>query len=588
MSVTMENSPKRGDRSVRKERSFVQGGDGKVHHHQQLQQQQALQQAQQLQLQQQQQQAADPANMKKERSFVRHSQHHHHNNNANYNHNNNNNPNNNNSSHHHHHHHHNNNNNNNNAERRNLTRERSFGRPQSAFANLQSDDGGLLQVTNGLTRQRSFMRNSPNLQGREQSRRRSAMPATNRSKPAMELYRPPTLRGPGIFDNANGDANAILNGKMIAQNGSGGGGGYVEKPGLNVNAREFVSLNTRPPLQHSKSSSSVPLQGRPGSLQHSKSGSNIRQTANGDIRPPSGSPPRVHFSDDKENDPDSKAVPMARPPSLAVGALSQSGIKRSKSLGSADLRAQYLEASTPTTTVPDLGPFSPDVQNSITKAMSDPNNVSARQLMEVVRHVFTRVVEASRHAEPAARLCIAIIEKEKSETFLETLLNTCQEYFQERDRLLRNNPPAPYPGFVPAHPRWIAYMTFLNEMYTQLKRRHVQLMTKCMRNSETPPGLLLLTLLAQCCQVCLKENAVNSLAETECLFFVLTGVGKDIEVELPHQMARVMSAARDAFLTTVRVPAVRKTLLQLIEMHAARWQLPAPAVMYYYPGSGSK
>ncbi|XP_066985629.1 CBP80/20-dependent translation initiation factor-like isoform X19 [Macrobrachium rosenbergii] len=511
-----------------------QGGDGKVHHHQQLQQQQALQQAQQLQLQQQQQQAADPANMKKERSFVRHSQHHHHNNNANYNHNNNNNPNNNNSSHHHHHHHHNNNNNNNNAERRNLTRERSFGRPQSAFANLQ---------------------------GREQSRRRSAMPATNRSKPAMELYRPPTLRGPGIFDNANGDANAILNGKMIAQNGSGGGGGYVEKPGLN---------------------------GRPGSLQHSKSGSNIRQTANGDIRPPSGSPPRVHFSDDKENDPDSKAVPMARPPSLAVGALSQSGIKRSKSLGSADLRAQYLEASTPTTTVPDLGPFSPDVQNSITKAMSDPNNVSARQLMEVVRHVFTRVVEASRHAEPAARLCIAIIEKEKSETFLETLLNTCQEYFQERDRLLRNNPPAPYPGFVPAHPRWIAYMTFLNEMYTQLKRRHVQLMTKCMRNSETPPGLLLLTLLAQCCQVCLKENAVNSLAETECLFFVLTGVGKDIEVELPHQMARVMSAARDAFLTTVRVPAVRKTLLQLIEMHAARWQLPAPAVMYYYPGSGSK
>ncbi|XP_066985641.1 CBP80/20-dependent translation initiation factor-like isoform X23 [Macrobrachium rosenbergii] len=498
MSVTMENSPKRGDRSVRKERSFVQTGRGNRDLHQ-------------------------PPPFWRSPSadgFLVNA-----------------------------------------AERRNLTRERSFGRPQSAFANLQSDDGGLLQVTNGLTRQRSFMRNSPNLQGREQSRRRSAMPATNRSKPAMELYRPPTLRGPGIFDNANGDANAILNGKMIAQNGSGGGGGYVEKPGLN---------------------------GRPGSLQHSKSGSNIRQTANGDIRPPSGSPPRVHFSDDKENDPDSKAVPMARPPSLAVGALSQSGIKRSKSLGSADLRAQYLEASTPTTTVPDLGPFSPDVQNSITKAMSDPNNVSARQLMEVVRHVFTRVVEASRHAEPAARLCIAIIEKEKSETFLETLLNTCQEYFQERDRLLRNNPPAPYPGFVPAHPRWIAYMTFLNEMYTQLKRRHVQLMTKCMRNSETPPGLLLLTLLAQCCQVCLKENAVNSLAETECLFFVLTGVGKDIEVELPHQMARVMSAARDAFLTTVRVPAVRKTLLQLIEMHAARWQLPAPAVMYYYPGSGSK
>ncbi|XP_071535657.1 uncharacterized protein [Panulirus ornatus] len=507
---------RRHDRNVRKEKSFLQGGEARGHQ--------------------------DSAAVKKERSFVRHSHHHHQQQQQ---------------QQQQYHHNKNNNNNNNNGGRRFLQRERSFVRPQPDAA-------------------------FPHIQAREQSRRRSAMPATSRSKPAMELYRPPTLRGPGIFDNANSDA--VVNGKL-AQNG-----GFPEnRSGLNVNAREFVSVSTRPPLQHSKSSSSVPLQGRPGGLQHSKSGSNLRQTANGDVRPPSGSPPRVHFSDDKENDPELKSVPISRPPSLAIGILNQPGIKRSKSLGSADLRAsQLLEASTPTTTMPDLGPFSPDVQNSITKAMNDPNSVSARQLMEVVRHVFTRVVEASRHAEPAARLCIAIIEKEKNETFLESLLNTCQEYFQERDRLLRNNPPAPYPGFVPAHPRWIAYMTFLNEMYTQLKRRHVQLMTKRMRNSETPPGLLLLTLLAQCCQVCLKENSVNSLAETECLFFVLTGLGKDIEVELPHQMARVMSAARDAFLTTVRVPAVRKTLLQLIEMHAARWQLPAPAVMYYYPGSGSK
>lgn len=86
----------------------------------------------------------------------------------------------------------------------------------------------------------------------------------------------------------------------------------------------------------------------------------------------------------------------------------------------------------------------------------------------------------------------------------------------------------------------------------------------------------------------MKPSHTDVFLQTECLFFVLTGLGKDIEVELPHQMAKVMGAARDAFLTTVRVPAVRKTLLQLIEMHAARWQLPAPAVMYYYPGSGSK
>ena len=30
---------------------------------------------------------------------------------------------------------------------------------------------------------------------------------------------------------------------------------------------------------------------------------------------------------------------------------------------------------------------------------------------------------------------------------------------------------------------------------------------------------------------------------------------------------------------------VRRTLLQLIELQAAGWVLPAQAVMYYYPGA---
>ena len=30
---------------------------------------------------------------------------------------------------------------------------------------------------------------------------------------------------------------------------------------------------------------------------------------------------------------------------------------------------------------------------------------------------------------------------------------------------------------------------------------------------------------------------------------------------------------------------VRKTLLQLLELQSAGWQLPAEAVMYYYPGA---
>lgn len=477
----------------------------------------------------------------------------------------------------------------------NMKKERSFVKQQQGQQQQQQNHH---QQGQQQQQQQYYNNNNRNARDPQQSRRRGAMPATNRShKPAMELYKPPTLRSPGSYENGgepmvNGNRGPAVNGQYDNRSYQQQQQAAYTQAQLNVNAKEFVMMN-RPPLQHSKSSSTVPNTGRSSSLQHSKSGHNLRQqAANCETSRTPDLPPRgVHFSDDKENDPALKSsLTPQRPPSLAVGAMSgppAGGVKRSKSLGSADMRACQLEANTPTT-IPDLGPFSNDVQTSITKAATDPNGMSGRQVMEVVRHIFTRLVEASRHAEPAARLCIAIIEKEKSETFLESLLNSCQEYFQERDRLLRNNPPATYAGFVPAHPRWIAYMTFLNEMYTQLKRRHVQLMTKRTRNSETPPGLLLLGLLAQCCQVCLKENSVNSLAETECLFFVLTGIGKDIEVELPHQMARVMTGARDAFLNTVRVPAVRKTLLQLIEMHAARWQLPASSVMYYYPGSGAK
>ena len=58
----------------------------------------------------------------------------------------------------------------------------------------------------------------------------------------------------------------------------------------------------------------------------------------------------------------------------------------------------------------------------------DPNRVSARTLMELVRQIFTKVVESQRISELAAKFCIHIIERERKETFLESLLNTCQEW----------------------------------------------------------------------------------------------------------------------------------------------------------------
>ena len=51
-------------------------------------------------------------------------------------------------------------------------------------------------------------------------------------------------------------------------------------------------------------------------------------------------------------------------------------------------------------------------------------------------------------------------QKETKETFRESLLNTCQESYQERDRVLRSA--------SGSSQRWVAFINFLNEMYLQV------------------------------------------------------------------------------------------------------------------------
>lgn len=74
--------------------------------------------------------------------------------------------------------------------------------------------------------------------------------------------------------------------------------------------------------------------------------------------------------------------------------------------------------------------------------------------------------------------------------------------------------------------------------------------------------------------------------KTDSLFFILTSIGEDLDADLPAHLEVLLSNMRDTFLSRERMrPTVRKILLQLIELHAAHWQLPAPAVVYYYPRS---
>lgn len=66
-----------------------------------------------------------------------------------------------------------------------------------------------------------------------------------------------------------------------------------------------------------------------------------------------------------------------------------------------------------------------------------------------------------------------------------------------------------------------------------------------------------------------------------------------MEGTFPLKMKQLLAAVRDALLGLgpysqgPLCPMVQKTLMQLIELHAANWALPASAVRYYYSNSNS-
>ncbi|XP_068633328.1 CBP80/20-dependent translation initiation factor isoform X1 [Battus philenor] len=432
-----------------------------------------------------------------------------------------------------------------------------------------------------IMRERSFIRpqshhNMHHNQFPNNGKRRSMILTNAKGKPTLEIYRPPGVRTDGVAATVAGGVGTPTSTTTTPTNK------------LNVHAKEFtmakpVDLHNRSAmgvgyagvgLQHSRSAvlhAQVPPHYRPVLPPHAL----LNSTSSGNV-PHAAVGPRVHF----KLQPQQMGEKKKSPPSSLTNGNGKSirpqsftpGLKRSKSLTSADTLASGMAALGLAADAGDLGTFAPDIQECIDKALEDPNSVAARTLMEAVGHLVSRAVESPRYALPAARRCIAVVEREHTETFLESLLNTCQQCYHDRDKVL---------GAVVGggRPRLMAFLSFLLEMYCQLRRRAIH-----RRGASAQPGHVLLTLICKCCEDCIRQP-VPSPSDTENLFFVLTYIGRDLETQLPGDLERLLTAVRDAFLNTAAAPSIRRTLLQLIELHASRWQLPGCAVLYYYPSS---
>lgn len=408
-------------------------------------------------------------------------------------------------------------------------------------------------------------------------KRRSMILTNAKGKPTLEIYRPPGVRSDGTAGTPVTAPSPITAGSG-AQNS-------VTSNKLNVHAKEFTmakpsDLQNRPTmglgfagmgLQHSRSAvlhAQVPhFRPMPPPLVGSVSSNNV---------PHAGGGPRVHFKlqnqviNEKKKSPPSSVI-NGNGKTIRAQTFTP-GLKRSKSLTSADTLASGMAALGLAADAGDLGTFPSEIQECIDKALENPNAVCTRTLMDAVGHLVSRAVESPRYALPAARRCIAVVEREQTETFLESLLNTCQQWYHDREKLLG----AMIGG---GRPRLMAFLSFLLEMYCQLRRRAIQ-----RRGTSAQPGHVLLALICKCCEDCIRQP-VPSPSDTENLFFVLTYIGRDLESQLPGDLERLLTAVRDAFLNTSAAPFIRRTLLQLIELHASRWQLPGCAVLYYYPSS---
>ncbi|KAK2714340.1 uncharacterized protein LOC136039788 [Artemia franciscana] len=378
-------------------------------------------------------------------------------------------------------------------------------------------------------------------------------------KPSLELYKPPSMRTSDT-DNMPNEADFSHN-----------GGAQRSKSGANIDKGSIlVRSNTSTHFYKNQMVPYVvpmPILTAPRVHFQPMENINYRQV-----------PPRMMKSKTSLNLYSNQSVidtSIPPPPLMQPVATTQPvpSLKRSKSVGCGSDLANRKDKEIE---FPDLGAMSPEALACLKKVFENPSRASARTIMDGVRHLFTKLVESPKLANVAARLCIAIIEKETGETFYESLMNACQEWYRDRDRLLRS--PVGPPGVSNPSPRWVAFICFLHELYLAFKRKGIPL-----KQDDADPASVILKLLAECCIVSLKVPAVNSLPELERVFVILTGVGRDLETSLPSKMSAVINTIRDSFLDVNVADNAGKTLLQMIELHSARWQLPATAVMYYYP-----
>lgn len=208
-------------------------------------------------------------------------------------------------------------------------------------------------------------------------------------------------------------------------------------------------------------------------------------------------------------------------------------------------------------------------ENYLHLAEQNPDQLPSNILDELARTIMKRVLKGLISPQAGAKLCITIADKENRHRFLESLIKISQTWYEDRDRVLREESANHFPVF----------MRFLTEMRLQLKQAAIKVHFE-KRQTEIAAESVLLCILTKCCQACVGMP-IKSVQEVECLFYVLTSIGMDLEMELPMQLQQLMERVRYGFLASSASAEIRRMLLQVIELKASSWQLSESTKSYY-------
>ncbi|XP_049273426.1 uncharacterized protein LOC119398914 [Rhipicephalus sanguineus] len=226
-----------------------------------------------------------------------------------------------------------------------------------------------------------------------------------------------------------------------------------------------------------------------------------------------------------------------------------------------------------TTSISEVATPSPaEYQNLFRRALQEPNSLSMDDVQVLAASICQSAIRKVNYATPAAEFCVAIIEQEWGEVFLEYVLMFCRELFNSRDEVLR---PPDQPTIRSR--RWVAYVSFLAELLDGLSDAQAENTARPCRTggayaTKARRMLVLATLICVSCQTMLQPPSLYNPTEMECLRTALITAGAALEHEAPERLAAVMREVQAA-LETQRLPIrSRQVLQELMELKASAWQ----------------